>query len=168
MNTTALPFYKYFHQYRPGTWASGSCPVHGRGLEQGIIKVSSNLNYSVVVWFSVSNEVKATDLDQACLFIHHSALIDMGLDLKNEKIKKTPQPSVQTAIELHSLFPTRKGKSINVPCLEKSNSSLNTLCGICFKVQILYPVRSESILNFQSPLVPPICPGQYFQQHLKA
>lgn len=56
-------------------------------LEQGIIKVRSNPNYSVIVGFSVGNGVKATNLDQACLFIHHSALIDMGLDLRKEKIK---------------------------------------------------------------------------------
>lgn len=63
------------------------------------------------------------------------------------------------------LLAIRKGKSINVPWFEKLNFSLRTLCGICFKVQILYP-KNESILSFQSPLFPLICPGQYFQQHL--
>lgn len=80
--------------------------AHGRGLEQGIIKLPFNPNYSVILWFSGNKEVKATNLDQACLFIHHSALIDMGLDLKNEKIKKKPQnhPSVQTMIKVCSYF----------------------------------------------------------------
>lgn len=141
--------------------------AHGRGLEQGIIKLPFNPNYSVILWFSGNKEVKATNLDQACLFIHHSALIDMGLDLKNEKIKKNPKPSISTDYDKSLfLFPTRKGKSINDPCLEKSTSSLNTLYGVSFKVQILYPAKSESTLNFQSPLAPLISPGQYFHQHL--
>lgn len=68
-------------------------------------------------------------------------------------------------IKTCSYFLLARWKTISVPCLEKSTFSLNTLCGVCFKVQILYPKR-ESILNFQSPLFPLLCPGQYFQQHL--